>query len=111
MSCVCSANPPGSEYEVLDPLKVAGELPHTYGYGLALDFIGVTVENDPTVLPCQMKVGLSTQNSPVWGTKEIIAWNHCTGTGTSTVVTSGASRGPNFMVVQKSNCHAGADTL
>ena len=111
MSCACFFNDPGSVYPVIDPLRVAGELPHHYGYGFALDGVEVIVEDDPALSRCQMLVGLSTQSSQVWATKEIIAWNYCTGSGTSSVVTSGVNRGPNFMLVQKSNCHAGADTL
>jgi hypothetical protein len=59
-------------YPVFDPSRIAGTDQWRFGYLFAWDGVAVTVERDPTLSRCQMRIALSTDSTE---TKEIDAWN------------------------------------
>lgn len=110
MSCVCAYTDPGSVYPVIDPRRIAGPPPFNFGYVFAWDGVVVTVEEDTSLGNCQMLVGLKAGPGVTWE-KDVLAWNYCTGGPVSSVTTRDANRGPNFMLVSRSLCSSGANTL
>jgi hypothetical protein len=80
----------------------------TYGYGFEFDYVSIDVAPDSTLTNCQMRVGLASRVSDL---KQIDGWNLCTSATVSSVQTVGASRGPNYMLLQRGVCRSGASTI
>jgi hypothetical protein len=110
MSCICTFTEPGSVYPVLNPNKINGPGPYQGAYGFAWDLVEVKVEEDDSLGPCQMRVGLQVANQITWA-KDILAWNYCKGDKVASVATQDADKGPHFMLIEKGDCSSGTDTL
>jgi hypothetical protein len=106
--CICMGSAAAAdEYPVIDPRTSAGPGPHAYGLYLFEDTLRMTVETDPSLTGCQMRVGLASE---VTSAKEVAGWHLCNGQ-TSVVTTANANRGPNFMLLDKAHCNFGTHTI
>ena len=98
-------------YPVADPYRTAGLGPWNYGYLFAWDGVQVTVERDPALSRCRMRIELSGN---VTETKEIDAWNFFKDNWVDRVGTAPLDL-PTAMVIEKRGpgqpCAVGTDTV
>ena len=101
-----------SSYPVIDPRRVAGPLPHNYGYAFAKDGVVVTVERRPGPSSCQMEIVL--ESAPGLNKKGILAWNFHQNWYVDSIGNRGGDK--TSMLIQKAGapgqaCGTGADTV
>jgi len=101
-----------SSYPVIDPRRVAGPLPHNYGYAFAKDGVVVTVERRPGPSSCQMEIVLDS--APGLNKKGILAWNFHQNWYVDSIGNRAGDK--TSMVIQKAGapgqaCGTGADTV
>jgi hypothetical protein len=110
MACIYTPYDPASVYPVINPNSLMTELPHRYGYGFHQDGIMITVEDDPSLTRCQIRVILTTPPIVTWR-KELHAWNFMNNNSAAFIATEDIDHGPREMVITIGKCHSGTDTI
>jgi hypothetical protein len=101
---------PQSIYPVIDPHRLAGSGPWEFGYALALDTVRITVERNPVLSRCEMRVSLTTTLTEG---KEITAFNLFANNVVDRIGSAPTGVTATEMEIFKAGqpCEAGADTV